>query len=159
MKKFKIISNQRALSLIKSPIMTEKSTNLNQFNKYSFFVSTSKRKIIGHSYSIDMIREQIVEASLSRIYRDFKENEFGIITSWRVGNKDNRANLSKLKSAVRGSGFGYVRIDGVGQEEDENGKVKSVKEPSLLVKNSKAGGGPLMDTNSFEKFIDRKSVV
>ena len=39
MKKFKIISNQRALSLIKSPIMTEKSTNLNQFNKYSFFVS------------------------------------------------------------------------------------------------------------------------
>ena len=39
MKKFKIISNQRALSLIKSPITTEKSTNLNQFNKYSFFVS------------------------------------------------------------------------------------------------------------------------
>ena len=39
MKKFKIISNQRALSIIKSPIMTEKSTNLNQFNQYSFFVS------------------------------------------------------------------------------------------------------------------------
>ena len=35
----KVISNERALSLIKSPIMTEKSTNLNQFNKYSFFVS------------------------------------------------------------------------------------------------------------------------
>ena len=33
------ISNERALSLIKSPIMTEKSTNLNQFNKYSFVVS------------------------------------------------------------------------------------------------------------------------
>ena len=117
------------------------------------FISTSKRKIIGHSYSIDMIREQLVEASLSRIYRDFKENEFGIITSWRVGNKDNKANLSKLKSAVRGGGFGYVRIDGVGQEEDESGKVKSVKEPSLLVKNSKAGGGPVMDTNRFESFM------
>ena len=39
MKKFKIISNQRALSLIKSPIMTEKSTNLNQFNQYSFVVT------------------------------------------------------------------------------------------------------------------------
>ena len=35
----KNISNQRALSIIKSPIMTEKSTNLNQFNKYSFLVS------------------------------------------------------------------------------------------------------------------------
>ena len=35
----KNISNERALSLIKSPIMTEKSTNLNQFNKYSFVVS------------------------------------------------------------------------------------------------------------------------
>ena len=35
----KNISNQRSLSIIKSPIMTEKSTNLNQFNKYSFIVS------------------------------------------------------------------------------------------------------------------------
>ena len=33
------ISSQRILSLIQSPITTEKSTNLNQFNKYSFFVS------------------------------------------------------------------------------------------------------------------------
>lgn len=35
----KKISNERALSLIQSPIMTEKSTNLNQYNKYSFIVS------------------------------------------------------------------------------------------------------------------------
>ena len=39
MKKKKNITNERSLSIIKSPIMTEKSTNLNQFNKYSFFVS------------------------------------------------------------------------------------------------------------------------
>ena len=39
MKKFKTISNERSLNIIKSPIMTEKSTNLNQFNKYSFYVS------------------------------------------------------------------------------------------------------------------------
>jgi len=38
MKKIKITSSERALSIIKSPIMTEKSTTLNQFNKYSFFV-------------------------------------------------------------------------------------------------------------------------
>ena len=35
----KNISNERALSIIQGPIMTEKSTNLNQFNKYSFVVS------------------------------------------------------------------------------------------------------------------------
>ncbi len=39
MKKNLSISSERALSIIKSPIMTEKSTTLNQFNKYSFVVS------------------------------------------------------------------------------------------------------------------------
>ena len=39
MKKVKTYSAERSLSIIKSPIMTEKSTNLNQFNKYSFVVS------------------------------------------------------------------------------------------------------------------------
>ena len=34
----KKISNERALSLIKSPMMTEKSPNPNQVNKYSFIV-------------------------------------------------------------------------------------------------------------------------
>ena len=35
----KSISEERALSIILKPLMTEKSTNLNQFNQYSFFVS------------------------------------------------------------------------------------------------------------------------
>jgi hypothetical protein len=115
-------------------------------------VSTSKNKIIGHTYSLDVIREQIVESSLSRIWRDFQENEFGIITSWRVGDKDNRKNLSMLKSAIRSGGYGYVRIDGVGQEEVD-GKVVQANEPSLLVKNVKKGGGPLVDSKKFEKFM------
>ena len=29
------ISTERALSIIQSPVMTEKSTNLNQYNKYN----------------------------------------------------------------------------------------------------------------------------
>ena len=45
MKKIKMISGERALSIIKSPIMTEKSTNLNQFNKYSFFVSKNSNSL------------------------------------------------------------------------------------------------------------------
>ena len=39
MKSFKTISDERALSIIQKPLMTEKSTNLNQFNQYSFVVS------------------------------------------------------------------------------------------------------------------------
>ena len=35
----KDISEERAFRIIKKPIMTEKSTNLNQFNQYSFVVS------------------------------------------------------------------------------------------------------------------------
>ena len=35
----KKISDERALSIILKPLTTEKSTNLNQYNKYSFFVS------------------------------------------------------------------------------------------------------------------------
>ena len=34
-----IISSERAFSIIKKPLSTEKSTNLNQFNQYSFVVS------------------------------------------------------------------------------------------------------------------------
>ena len=37
--KSKLISDGRALSIIHRPLMTEKSTNLNQFNQYSFLVS------------------------------------------------------------------------------------------------------------------------
>ena len=35
----KNISDEKAFSIIKKPLMTEKSTNLNQFNQYSFIVS------------------------------------------------------------------------------------------------------------------------
>ena len=35
----KITTDERALSIIHRPLMTEKSTNLNQFNQYSFLVS------------------------------------------------------------------------------------------------------------------------
>ena len=37
--KNKLISSQRAMSIIKKPITTEKSTNLQQYNQYTFLVS------------------------------------------------------------------------------------------------------------------------
>ena len=37
--KNKIISSEKAFSIIKKPITTEKSTSLQQYNQYSFVVS------------------------------------------------------------------------------------------------------------------------
>ena len=37
--KIKNISEGKALNIIQQPILTEKSTNLNQFNQYSFKVN------------------------------------------------------------------------------------------------------------------------
>ena len=39
MRNKKIISAEKAYSIIQKPLMTEKSTNLNQYNQYSFVVS------------------------------------------------------------------------------------------------------------------------
>ena len=55
-------SSQRALSLIKSPIMTEKSTNLNQFNKYSFIVSKDS-----NTYEIKQAIENIFKVKVQKI--------------------------------------------------------------------------------------------
>ena len=41
----KPVSEERALSIIHKPLMTEKSTNLNQFNQYSFLVSKDSNTI------------------------------------------------------------------------------------------------------------------
>ena len=39
MKSNKLISDEKALSIIHKPMLTEKSTNLNQFNQYTFVVN------------------------------------------------------------------------------------------------------------------------
>ena len=55
------ISNERALSLIQSPIMTEKSTNLNQFNKYSFIVSKNS-----NAYEIKQAVETVFKVKVEK---------------------------------------------------------------------------------------------
>ena len=62
MKKIKITSSERALSIIKSPIMTEKSTNLNQYNKYSFIVSKDS-----NSHEIKQAFENIFKVKVQKI--------------------------------------------------------------------------------------------
>ena len=58
----KIISNERSLSIIKSPLMTEKSTNLNQFNKYSFYVAKDS-----NSFEIKQAVENIFKVKVEKI--------------------------------------------------------------------------------------------
>jgi len=58
----KTFSSERALSIIKSPIMTEKSTNLNQFNKYSFIVSKDS-----NSYEIKQAVETVFKVKVEKI--------------------------------------------------------------------------------------------
>ena len=58
----KIYSNERVINLIKSPIMTEKSTNLNQYNKYSFIVSKDS-----NSFEIKQSFETIFKVKVEKI--------------------------------------------------------------------------------------------
>ena len=58
----KTISSQRSLSILKSPIMTEKSTNLNQFNKYSFIVSRDS-----NAYEIRQAIENVFKVKVKKI--------------------------------------------------------------------------------------------
>jgi len=58
----KNISEGRALSIIKKPIMTEKSTNLNQFNQYSF-----KVELRSTSIQIKNAIEKIFKVKVSKV--------------------------------------------------------------------------------------------
>jgi len=61
-KNVKITSEERALSIIKKPLMTEKSTNLNQFNQYSFVVSNNS-----NVYEIKSAIEKIFKVKVTKV--------------------------------------------------------------------------------------------
>ena len=58
----KIVTDERALSIIEKPLMTEKSTNLNQFNQYSFLVSKDS-----NSHEIKLAIEKIFKVKVTRV--------------------------------------------------------------------------------------------
>ena len=58
----KDISDERAFSIIKRPMMTEKSTNLNQYNQYSFVVSNNSC-----SYEIKKAIERIFKVKVTKV--------------------------------------------------------------------------------------------
>ena len=62
MKNNKIIDMNRAFSIIEKPITTEKSTNLQQYNKYCFFVSKQS-----NSYEIKQAIEMIFKVKVLNV--------------------------------------------------------------------------------------------
>ena len=61
-KKFKQFSLDQAYEIIKRPITTEKSTNLQQFNQYSFIVSKNS-----NSFEIKNAIEAIFKVKVSKV--------------------------------------------------------------------------------------------
>ena len=64
MKKYTMhnISDERALSIIKRPLMTEKSTNLNQYNQYTFIVDKKS-----NAHEIQQAIEKIFKVKVIKI--------------------------------------------------------------------------------------------
>ena len=60
--KFKQISLDQAYNIIKKPITTEKSTNLQQFNQYSFIVSKNS-----NTFEIKKAIEVIFKVKVSKV--------------------------------------------------------------------------------------------
>ena len=60
--KYKKISLDKAYDIIKKPITTEKSTNLQQFNQYSFIVSKNS-----NSFEIKNAIEAIFKVKVSKV--------------------------------------------------------------------------------------------
>ena len=60
--KYKQISLDKAYEIVKKPITTEKSTNLQQFNQYSFIVSKNS-----NSFEIKNAIEAIFKVKVSKV--------------------------------------------------------------------------------------------
>jgi len=88
-------------------------------------------KDLSEALAPDLKHQSLLEASLGRIWQHGKENAFVLVTAWRA-NLDlatNQKNMAALKKLIRADGYGFIPIEGVGQEE---GGTES-KEPSLFV--------------------------
>ena len=56
------ISDEKALSIVHKPLLTEKSTNLNQFNQYTFVVDRKS-----NSFEIQQAIEKIFKVKVTKI--------------------------------------------------------------------------------------------
>ena len=62
MKKKNLISDEKAFSIIHKPMLTEKSTNLNQFNQYTFVVNKNS-----NTHDIQQAIEKIFKVKVIKV--------------------------------------------------------------------------------------------
>jgi len=82
--------------------------------------------------------EELNESSLNVIHKHIQKKNiesWSIQTSWtyKTLKQDNIDNFKKFKEEIRSNGLGYIRLQGYGQELDEDGKEIVTKEPSLFI--------------------------
>jgi len=84
------------------------------------------------------LKDRLNESSLNRIYQHIQKkniSSWAIMTSYRSENSptENKKYFKELKQKLRSMDLGFIEIEGVGQEESEDGGIKEVKEPSLFI--------------------------
>lgn len=84
------------------------------------------------------VKDYLNESSLNRIYQHIQKKNiesWAIMTSYRSENSpsENKKDFKELKQKLRSMDLGFIEIEGVGQEESEEGGIKEVKEPSLFI--------------------------
>ena len=77
MKPKKFISDEKAFSIIHKPLLTEKSTNLNQFNQYTFVVNKNSSSSDIHQAVEKIFKVKVIKVNTAIIrgkLKSFKGN-------------------------------------------------------------------------------------
>lgn len=152
------------------------------------FVSTSKQKLIGHSFSIDLIKGtgndvfegwmkeimditeevNLQESSLSRIWKHSQLHQTGTITAFRYARDcgegkvytkgENKARNKKLESKLLSKGYGITKIQGIYIENYKSNNEIEVKEESFFVVDLKDNKKLLSDLKKLGREFDQDSI-
>jgi len=78
--------------------------------------------------------QSVLEASLGRVWQHHKRG-FAIMSAWRQDNtsQQNDDATRRLKAALKSFRFGFVPIEGAGQEDSAGGPVDRVEEIGVLI--------------------------
>lgn len=91
------------------------------------------RTVLAESYGGKEKLDEAAKKSLSRIMHHVQHNHVAIISSQRAGAADNNERHASLIDHIKKAGYGHIHVMGVGQEDDEHGKVRPVGERSIMV--------------------------
>ena len=102
--------------------------------KMKTFSESQQKEITWNDIVEAKTADELNEASLGRVYQHIQKEKVAswcILTSHRDKNSlsKNKENFKKLQSQIRSADLGFFKLVGHGQEEDEYGEVKTVKEP------------------------------